>query len=216
MKKSFLVIAAGFIFLVTLFSGPAISAPINLVDYASLTGIGLIDFEDLTGSLGSGTNYDNIFESGGADFGEHFLGQTVTYNRDFDIITGLPTGGFLSLEAGAKNENLNIFSLNNNNIMSGVGNKAYPDWDAIGEGAFSVLFDYDQSEFGFQLIGGNNGVAVVDFYRRDASLIDTYTINLSWLSHQNYGFTRDEGVNDIAGITIYNNSGQGVGFDNLI
>lgn len=193
--------------------GSASANPINTVSYASLTGTGLIDFDDLPGGPAPGTNYDNIFESGGASFGERFEGQTITYNGDFDEINGLPSGASLSLVAGAANENLGIYSYSTN-VMYGLGNTGYPNYNAIGEGSFAVLFDYDQSEFGFQLVGGNSGSATIDFYARNGSLIES--IIISSLSEDYYGFSRDGGVNDIAGISLYNIDGGGVGFDNLI
>jgi len=33
----------------------------------------------------------------------------------------------------------------------------FPDSEAIGEGAVAILFDNDQSEFGFYSFGGNLG-----------------------------------------------------------
>ena len=193
--------------------GSASALPINMVAYSSLTGTGLITFDDLPGGPAPDTNYDNIFESGGADFGEHFVGQTVTYNGDFDVINGLPSGGSLSLAAGAENENLGVYSYSTN-IMYGLGNTVYPNYDAIGEGSFAVLFDYDQSEFGFQLVGGDGGSATIDFYTRNGNLIESRVI--ASLSENYYGFSRDGGLNDIAGISIYNIDGGGIGFDNLI
>ena len=72
--------------------GPAVSLPINQVDYSSLTGTGLITFDDIAGGPSPGTNYDSTFESGGALFGEHFLGQTLSYSGSFDVISGSPSG----------------------------------------------------------------------------------------------------------------------------
>lgn len=76
-----------------------------------------------------------------------------------------------------------------------------------------MLFDFDQSEFGFDLVGGNSGTAFVDFFRRDGSLIQS--INLTGLTNQSYGFSRVGGIQDIAGISIWNDDNGGIGFDNL-
>lgn len=76
-----------------------------------------------------------------------------------------------------------------------------------------MLFDYDQSEFGFELIGGGGGPATVDFFRRDGSLIDS--IEIPNLSVDSYGFQRAGGIADIAGISIQNTDPAGIVFDNL-
>ena len=52
----------------------------------------------------------------------------------------------------------------------------------LSQQSFAALFSTDQSEFGFDLVGGNGGDATVDFFRRDGSLIDR--IVLSSLSNQ--------------------------------
>lgn len=211
MKKTAMILcvlfAVGTIFLTT-----AIAAPINQVTYSSLTGTGLITFDDVSGGPAPGTNYDAIFESDGALFGERFVGQTISYSGDFDVINGSPSGS-LSVAAGAANQNLNIFNYSTN-VLSGVGWRGYPNYDAIGEGSFAVLFDYDQSEFGFQLVGGDGGSGIIDFYQRSGALIDS--LNLTGLSNGYYGFSRDGFANDIAGIAVYNLDAAGIGFDNLL
>ncbi len=213
MKKN-VILAVLSVFLVTvLFLGNAIALPVNQVSYGSLTGTGLITFDDVAGGTAPGTNYDVIFESDGADFGEHFLGQTITYNGNFDTIEGSPSGD-LSLVTGSPGQNLNIFDYNGSNVLTGLGPVGFPDYDAIGEGAFSVLFDYDQSEFGFDLVGGDSGSATIDFFSRDGSLISSF--NLTGLSNQSYGFKREGNIKDIAGISIYNIDEGGIGFDNLL
>ena len=71
----------------------------------------------------------------------------------------------------------------------------------------------NQSQFGFQLVGGDGGNAFISFFKRDGSLISTVTV--SGLANSFYGFQRDGGVQDIAGISIYNDDTAGIGFDNL-
>src|SRR5215510_15746879 len=55
--------------------------PVNVVPYVSLTGTGLITFDDIAGGPAPGTNYDGILTSGGASFAERFLGQTLSFNE---------------------------------------------------------------------------------------------------------------------------------------
>ncbi len=187
---------------------------INAIDYNELDCAGVVTFDDVPGGSAPGTNYDLVFESNGAAFAERFAGQVLSYSGDFDVLTGTPTNP-LTLQVGVPTQNLTIYftTITNSQVLVGNGPLGYPDYGAIGEGSFAVLFDYDQSEFGFELLGGNDGPAVVDFFRRDGSLIDS--IEIPNLSTENYGFQRAGGVADIAGISIQNTDLAGIGFDNL-
>lgn len=188
------------------------AAPINSVAYGSLTGTEIITFDDVAGGSAPGTNYDGIFESGNTAFGERFVGQSNTPAGGFDVLSGSPTGT-LALALGAAGQNLNVFNNAGSQVLTGLGPTGFPNYDAIGEGAFALLFDFDQSEFGFQLVGGNVGNAYIDFFRRDGSLIDSLVV--SGLTAEFYGFSRDGGLKDIAGISLYNDDLAGIGFDNL-
>ncbi len=186
--------------------------PINNVSYASLTGTQLITFDDVAGGGAPGANYDAIFESGNTAIGERFVGQTVVANGDFDTLVGAP-GAPLKLTVGAAGQNLNVFTNGSSQVLTGLGTLGFPDFSAIGEGAFAVLFDFDQSQFGFQLVGGNGGNGFVSFFRRNGTLIDSLTI--ANLADDFYGFSREGGLKDIAGVSISNDDLAGVGFDNL-
>lgn len=194
----------------------AAASAINAVSYASLTGLGLVTFNDIAGGTPPGTNYDGIFTSGGEKFAERFVGQTLTANGDFDTLSGAPTVP-LTLQPGTSGHNLNVFDLGGgDNVLTGLGTVGFPSNDAIGEGSFAVLFSSDQSQFGFELLGGESDPttgATIDFFRRDGSLIDR--VVLLNLSAASYGFSRDLGIKDIAGISIFNNDPGGIGFDNL-
>jgi hypothetical protein len=192
-------------------SSLATAAPINQVGYGSLTGTQIITFDDVPGGGAPGTNYNAIFESGNTAFAERFVGQTRTTSGTFDALSGTPAGP-LALQVGAPGQNLNIF-VQSTQVLTGLGPVGFPDFDAIGEGSFALLFDADQSEFGFQLVGGDGGTAFVDFFQRDGTLIQSIT--LGSLANAFYGFSRDAGVKDIAGISIYNSDAAGIGFDNL-
>jgi hypothetical protein len=199
-------------------AGPrAISAngAIGQVDPSTLVCNGLITFDDLPAAPPPGLNYDSIFESNSADFAERFVGQTLSTVGDHDVLSGTPSGP-LSLQVGAPNQNINVISSPDcgaDNVLDGLGPLGYPNLNAVGEGSFAVLFDFDQSQFGFTLCGGDGGTATVNFFRRDGSLIDQ--IVLVGLSTQDYGFSRAGGIRDIAGISIHNDDPAGVGFDNL-
>lgn len=182
------------------------SAQITAVSPATLTGTGLITFDDV-----AAVSYNSIFESNGADFGERFTGQSLSIVGDFDQLSGGPTAP-LSLATGVAGQNLYVLTYSPSNVLTGLGHLGDTS-SGIGEGSFAVLFDYDQSEFGFDLVGGNGGNAYVSFFRRDGSLIQALTIG--GLSDQSYAFHRDGGLSDIAGISIWNDDLAGIGFDNL-
>ncbi len=188
------------------------SGLVKQVDPSSITCTGNITFDDVSGGGAPGTNYDAIFESNGADFGERFMGQSLGFVGDNDMLSGSPSGA-LQLQVGAPGQNLNVFFYTSSQVLTGLGPNGFPSADAIGEGAFAVLFDFDQSEFSFELVGGNNGNAYVEFYRRDGSLVDAVT--LTNLTDQTYAFQRAGAVRDIAGISIWNDDLAGIGFDNL-
>ncbi|UCH84912.1 MAG: hypothetical protein JSW50_04280, partial [Candidatus Latescibacterota bacterium] len=167
------------------------------------------------GGIQPGTHYDVIVESDGADFAERFVGQTLTNNGNFDILSGTPSDP-LSLQVGAANHNVGVAeapSCGPTQILAGWGPPGYPDFSGGGEGCFAVLFDFDQSEFGFRICGGNGGTATINFFQRNGSLIDQIVVTN--LSDQVYAFRRLGGVNDIAGISIHNDDPGGVGFDDL-
>jgi hypothetical protein len=211
--KPIRLVATAFAAAVTVTQG--LAAPINVVAPGSLTGTQLATFDDVAGGVPPGTNYDSIFTSGGVSFAERFTGQANTPSGGFDVLSGTPSGP-LSLAIGATNQNLNVVVNNGSQVLSGLGPVGFPAFDAIGEGSFAALFTTDQSEFGFDLIGGNleaaNG-AILNFFRRDGSLIDTVTLNN--LSDKSYGFKRDGGVFDIAGVSVHNNDLAGIGVDNV-
>ena len=209
MKRTHQALTAAVV--VLLFSAGAHSNPINQVPYASLTGTEIVTFDDVAGGPAPGTNYDNIFVSGGASFAERFSGQTNTPAGGFDVLSGTPAGP-MALAVGAAGQNLNIFTFSTQ-VLTGLGPTGFPNFDAIGEGSFAVLFTTDQSEFGFQLVGGNGGTATVDFFKRDGTLIES--VVLASLADAFYGFSREGALQDIAGISIFNNDGGGIGFDNL-
>jgi len=213
MKRSLNALVAGCI-AGLLMTGPTSAAPINEVAYGSLSGNVTIDFESLTAGSAPGTNYDGIIDLIGASFGERFAGQTLGTSGDSDILSGTPSGP-LSLVAGVAGANLVAFNYSPGGIvLAGLGHVGYPSFSAIGEGAFTILFDRDQSEFGFQSVGGNAGSAVFDFWARDGSLIASLTpMNLGT---DLFGFARDGGVKDIAGISIYNTDVGGIAFNDII
>ena len=188
------------------------AAQVTTVDYASLTGGEIVGFDDIAGGSAPGTNYDSVFVSNGVGFGDHFVGQTVSDVGGFDRLDGAPSGS-LSLVSGAAGRNLDVFVQGSSQVLAGIGSAGYPNFAGIGEGAFALIFSSDQSQFGFQLVGGDGGSATVSFFARDGSLIGS--IGVSGLANSFYGFSRDGGARGIAGISIANNDLAGIAVDNL-
>ena len=211
--KTLSIVVAGAAFIRPLSSIEVQAATINQINPADLTGTTLTTFEDVTGGTQPGTNYDGILKSNAASFAERFVGQTLSSNGVLDVLSDTPIGP-LALQVGNPGQNLNVVAFapppdtNSSNTLTGIGPTGLN-----GEGAFAVLFDVDQSQLGFQLVGGATGSATVNFFKRDGFLLET--IALSGLTNSSYGFSRDGGLNDIAGFSIYNNATLGIGLDNL-
>ena len=191
--------------------GAASVGLISVVDPSTLNCMQTTTFDDIAGGPAPGANYDVVLPSVGVFFGERFAGQTLSYNGDFDVITGSPSGP-LNLLAGAAGQNLNVFNYATN-VLTGLGPFGFPDFDAIGEGSVAMYFSAPQSEISFSLVGGDNGSATLSFYRLDGTLIDT--VVLSALSNQAYGFVRAGGLQDISGVVIQNDDPAGIGLDDV-
>jgi len=194
------------------FGSVAYAAPINLVSYGSLSGAFIVTFDDLPPAGSPGTNFNSTTSSQGVVFGERFAGQALSFSGAFDVLDANATGA-LTVIAGAPSQNVSLLTNAGTNVITGLGNVGFPSFDAIGEGSLAFLFSSDQSQFGFQLVGGNGGDAFVSFFRRNGTLIQT--VDVANLAEAYYGFSRDGGVMDIAGVSVYNNDGGGIGLDNL-
>ncbi len=196
-----------------LLGASSLPAQVAQVNYASLTGTEFISFADVVGGPSPGTNYNSVIGVDGVAFGERFSGQILTPFGNFDQLSGSPTAG-LTLLSGAAGQNLAFFQSPAGLVLSGVGPAGFPVFDAIGEGAVSLLFSSDQSEFGIRLTGGNGGTATIAFFRDDGSLIQSVLLgNLPLVS--SFGFVRDGGVMDIRGISIWNDDVTGIGLAGL-
>lgn len=195
--------------------GPARSASttglVTVVDPATLSCVQTTTFDDVPGGAAPGVNYDGIFASVGVYFSERFVGQSLSYSGNFDVVTGAPSDPLFP-QVGLPGQNLNVFAFSTN-VLDGLGPLGFPDFDAIGEGSVAMYFPIGQSEIGFQLVGGNAGTATLHFYRSNGSLIDTIVI--SGLAETSYGFKRAGGVPDIAGVLILTDDAAGIGIDNV-
>jgi len=157
-------------------------------------------------------NNDSILVGAGVKYGERFSGQTLSFSGDFDVLTGTPSNP-VTLLAGSPN--LNLYDLAygppGNQVLTGLGPKGNPNGDAIGEGAVSVLFSADQTQVGFEVVGSNGGNGLVQFFRRDGSLIGSITVGLT---DSVFAF-QTTGGDQIAGISLTNDDPAGIGYDNF-
>jgi hypothetical protein len=171
----------------------------------------LVTFSELEGGASPGTSYDGIVSSGDLQFGQHFVGQSLSYSGDFDVVSGLPEDP-LQLEVGWEGQNLDVFDFAGN-VLAGLGPIGYPDIDAIGEGSIAIYFPSPQSKVKLAIVGGNGGSATLSFYRTDGSLIDEVLV--SGLADLAYGFGTAPESNSIAGILIQNTDASGIGLSNI-
>ena len=171
----------------------------------------IANFDDLDGGPTPGVNYDDVVASGGLQFAERFLGQTLGSTGDFDAVSGIPSDP-LTLQVGGAGQNLDVFAYTSN-VLAGLGPLAYPDIDAIGEGSIAIRFPSPQSLVSFSLVGGNGGSATLSFYRADGSLIDDVVV--SGLADLSYGFATADASPSISGILIQTTDPSGIGVDDI-
>ncbi|AXI43001.1 hypothetical protein [Sulfitobacter sp. SK011] len=190
----------------------ACGAPVCLVNPESLLLPQIITFDDIQSGGGPGFKVDDILPLPGATFGERFAGQLVTTVGTHDQIEGAPFGP-LTMMPGAAGQNLSVVRFGGTTVLNGYGTAGYPKREAQGEGAIAVLFDENQSALAFDLRGGEAGVAMVSFMRRDGSLIGVVPIDPT--GEFTVAFARDRGIDDIAGIIVTNTDPQGLAIDTL-
>lgn len=210
------------------------SAGVIQVSYGDLSRNGLVDFEDLEVNIGAPVHVEEIFRSGLAQFGERFAGQALTYERQYyysnpndhrntySDILGNTASTQLTLQPGSSGENVTIVRGADNNkqnaAIAGNGKAKHPSPHGLGEGSIAVLFDYDQSEFGFDLLGGQLGSATLQFWDRQGTLMDTLELefNNDLGDVKSLGFKTDDSSYSIAGVSIFNTDLGGIGFDNFV
>jgi hypothetical protein len=190
----------------------ACGAPVCLVDPDTLYLPKVITFDDLQSGFGPGHRIDDVLIVPGAAFAEHFAGQSVTSDGDHDRVEGAAFGQ-LTIVQGAPGQNLSIVHFSGNAVLNGYGAAGFPKREAQGEGAIAVLFDTDQSSLAFDLRGGEDGAALVQFLRRDGSVIGSVPVQPT--GEFAVGFVRSTGEDDIAGIVITNTDPQGLAIDTL-
>lgn len=190
----------------------ACGAPVCLVDPDSLSLPQIITFEDVQSGMGPGRLVDDVLPLAGATFGERFAGQSVASAGAHDQIEG-PAFAPLTMMPGAEGQNLSVVHFYGQTVLNGWGAAGFPRREAQGEGAIAVLFDEDQSALAFDLRGGELGVAIVTFYRRDGAAIGAVPVDPT--GEFAVGFLRNSGDADIAGFVLTNTDPQGLAMDTL-
>lgn len=207
-------------------STSAMAAPINQGSYTLLAGSDVVTFNevdtkiDIANLTSVGTSFDDILISGGVAFGERFSGQHLSTSGNFDVPSGTPTSP-LALQVGTPGQNLypltvraiSLQPLQLDNALAGIGQSGASSTAGVGEGAISILFSSDQSQFGVQLLKLNGGNTYFDFFRNDGSLIQSFTASVATSSY--LGFFREGGIKDIRGVTIWNDDPNGMIIDNV-
>ena len=179
---------------------------------SSLTTTETAGFDGVAGGPAPGASYDGVLALEGVSVAERFVGQAISAGSGFDTLSAGAVGP-LRLQPGASGRNVCVFEYTSGNVLAGLGDLGFPEFDAIGEGSCAFLFDTDQSELGIDLVGGNGGAATVIFFRRDATVIDTIVVG--GLGEGSYAFRRADGSSDIAGCSVHNDDGGGIGIDNV-
>ena len=205
---------------IAIFASSAVQAQaVRLVDPASLSVTGLIDFTPLSGT--DPINRDDIIQMNGAAFAEGFVGMNVqTFGAIEDYLGSAPTGP-LTLRAGPARQNL-VIGNDNGGFVAGLSSASggFPSNAAIGEGMIAVQFDRLQSEIGFDLVGFDRAAGfslVVDFWNESGGLIQRFVSANRQLAlpGTSIAFQRDGGLADIAGISIVNSDRAGLGYNNF-
>ncbi|MGC1494374.1 MAG: hypothetical protein WA790_01105 [Sulfitobacter sp.] len=193
-------------------SALACGAPVCLVDPDNLILPQIITFDDIQSGGGPGFNVDDVLPLPGATFGERFAGQWVISDGSHDRIEGTAYAP-LTMLPGTAGQNLSVVKFGGTTVLNGYGAAGFPKRDAQGEGAIAVLFDEDQSALAFDLRGGEAGVAIVSFMRRNGEMIGIVPIDPT--GEFSIGFARERGIRDIAGFIVTNTDPQGLAIDTL-
>ena len=207
-----------FIFSLALLSAAPLAAQdtceraVCLVSPDSLTFSKLIDFNDVMAALGLGSQLDEILIRDCTTFGERFAGQSRQANGDFDVITGKPFVPLTVLDGG-EGQTLGAMHVRGSIVLHGHGPRVFPKVEAVGEGSIAVLFERDQPALAFDIAGGEQGYASIQFINRQGEEIDTVTFGP--LSAARYAFSRHLLPPDLAGFILVNTDPQGISVDNL-
>jgi len=158
------------------------------------------------------SHVDDVLTLDGAQIGEHFAGQQIVPNGPHDALTGRAFDP-LQMRAGPDGQNLSVVHFSGSTVINGYGVAGFPKRDGQGEGAMAVLFDVDQSAFGFDLRGGEAGQALIHVFARNGQLIATVPVDPT--GEFALALLRTGGAADMAGFVITNTDPQGLAIDTI-
>ena len=138
-------------------------------------------------ALGLGSRLDEVLVRDGTTFGERFAGQTRQANGDFDVITGHPFRPLTVIDGG-EGQTLGAHTCARVDRVAWPRSHVYPEVEAVGEGAIAVLFESDQPALAFDIAGGEQGYATIQFINRQGEQIDSVTYGP--LDETSYAFVR--------------------------
>lgn len=150
-------------------------------------------------------------EEFGITFGEKLVGQTNNSDGHFDVVGGTPSVPLTMDTSIDAVFGVNIISMFSSTVISGIGVLGFPDRNAIGEGALTVLYDTDQRVIAFDVVGANGGTINILFYSRSGALIDEVFVEDSHDTLYVFGGTDT----NIAAVTFNNTDRGGLVFDNF-
>ncbi|MGH9462903.1 MAG: hypothetical protein ACRD1X_16930, partial [Vicinamibacteria bacterium] len=207
---------------------PAVADPVNLVPYDSI-GPHIVDFEDVVGfRLPQVAIYNGVLKSGDVRFSERFVGQTLTVEPPVsdggpvDVLSGMPSEP-LALQPGEPNKNLAVLTQGepSTNVLFPCGNLTCRLFNGLGEGAVALIFPAPVSAFGFTAGFGDpggdpDGDIVVQFFRADGSQIVAISLFVDdFPAIGSFGFQREGGIKDIAGVSIHTSDPAGLFYDDF-
>lgn len=212
LERPSLIMLAKISALLLLAALTAVADPVNFVDPATLTPNQQVSFTGLTSGY-----HDDLISVGGVTFGERFAGQTLSSSNFYDVLDASASGP-LTPTPGAPSQNLYVLVPPYASLL-GCGSRTCelidpPAVGIIGEGSVAVRFPWDQSAFTLEVLYGAAGELTLDFFRGDGSHIGQAVVSTpspSGISRATFGFSRDGGLADIAGFSVYNNAFGGIG-----
>ncbi len=172
-----------------------------------------LDFEEFASmavSLGS-AHVTLESASTGMSFGEKLVGQVLSADGLFDVVTGTPTFPLALDTTIDGNAGVNVIHIFGSTAIDGIGALGFPDRDALAEGAVTVLYAQDQRLVGFDVLGNNGGTLRTQFFNRSGAKVGDVAFEVS--IDGAVLFSSDQ--RDIAAITVTNNDFGGFVYDNF-
>jgi hypothetical protein len=209
MKTPFVL--AGLSALALCVAAPAY-ASISSALYLPGFGHSTIDFEDQPAAAFPGVVYDGILTSDGQSFAERFVGQTLSFNGDNDVLSGSPSGP-LTLQVGAASQNLDLGTDDGTHDLIPCGALGCSNADGYGEGSFAVRFAAPVSYFGMEQLFADSFTSntTLDFFDTAGNLLLHTTV----LAHDGQVAWQST-AHDIAGVSVFTDDPGGLAYDNLL